>query len=186
MNVPSGETRIGWIAFFDWLARVGRAVQRSGATADRPDKGTWPGMPYYDVTLDAPVWRNAANTGWVTGTTGGSGTSDHGALTGLADDDHPQYLNETRGDLRYSQLGHTHSYLTQATADGLYAALAHSHSGLVPSGGATGQVLAKNSATSFDMSWQTISSGGSAWDFDEGASGASYSFGALDLEEGPA
>lgn len=26
---------------------------------------------------------------------------DHGFLTGLADDDHPQYLNETRGDARY-------------------------------------------------------------------------------------
>lgn len=29
---------------------------------------------------------------------GGSGVSDHGALTGLADDDHPQYLNEARHD----------------------------------------------------------------------------------------
>ena len=27
--------------------------------------------------------------------------SDHGALSGLGDDDHPQYLNETRGDARY-------------------------------------------------------------------------------------
>lgn len=33
---------------------------------------------------------------------------DHGALTGLGDDDHPQYLNQTRGDGRYSRLGHTH------------------------------------------------------------------------------
>lgn len=30
-----------------------------------------------------------------------SGVSDHGDLTGLADDDHPQYLNQTRGDARY-------------------------------------------------------------------------------------
>lgn len=34
---------------------------------------------------------------------GGSGTSDHGALTGLADDDHPQYLTQGRGDARYLQ-----------------------------------------------------------------------------------
>lgn len=27
--------------------------------------------------------------------------ADHGALTGLGDDDHPQYLNEARGDARY-------------------------------------------------------------------------------------
>jgi hypothetical protein len=30
-----------------------------------------------------------------------AGTSDHGALTGLGDDDHTQYLNNTRGDARY-------------------------------------------------------------------------------------
>ena len=32
---------------------------------------------------------------------GGGGRSDHGALTGLADDDHPQYHNDARGDARY-------------------------------------------------------------------------------------
>jgi hypothetical protein len=36
------------------------------------------------------------------------GVTDHGALTGLADDDHPQYYNQARGDARYSQLGHSH------------------------------------------------------------------------------
>ena len=38
-----------------------------------------------------------------------SGATDHGALTGLADDDHTQYHNNARGDARYSQLGHTHA-----------------------------------------------------------------------------
>lgn len=37
---------------------------------------------------------------WVTGGAGG-GVTDHGALTGLSDDDHPQYFNQTRGDARY-------------------------------------------------------------------------------------
>lgn len=32
---------------------------------------------------------------------GGGGVTDHGDLTGLADDDHTQYLNNTRGDVRY-------------------------------------------------------------------------------------
>ena len=41
--------------------------------------------------------------------TGGGGVSDHGALTGLEDDDHSQYHNDARGDSRYSQLGHTHT-----------------------------------------------------------------------------
>lgn len=31
------------------------------------------------------------------------GASDHGALTGLSDDDHTQYHNDTRGDARYYQ-----------------------------------------------------------------------------------
>ena len=44
------------------------------------------------------------------GNTGGSG--DHGALAGLADDDHPQYLNNSRGDARYAAINHTHSSLT--------------------------------------------------------------------------
>lgn len=37
-----------------------------------------------------------------------SPVSDHGNLIGLGDDDHTQYHNDTRGDARYSQLGHTH------------------------------------------------------------------------------
>jgi hypothetical protein len=40
--------------------------------------------------------------------TAGAGVTDHGALTGLADDDHPQYHTDARGDARYSLLGHTH------------------------------------------------------------------------------
>lgn len=32
---------------------------------------------------------------------GGGGVTDHGALTGLSDDDHTQYFNQTRGDARY-------------------------------------------------------------------------------------
>ena len=31
----------------------------------------------------------------------GGGVTDHGALTGLGDDDHSQYLNQVRGDVRY-------------------------------------------------------------------------------------
>lgn len=54
-----------------------------------------------------------------------SGATDHGALTGLADDDHTQYHNNARGDARYSKLGHTHTRTTTigATFDGRGAAL---------------------------------------------------------------
>lgn len=39
------------------------------------------------------------NTNWVVVSSGSGGVTDHGALTGLSDDDHTQYLNETRHDL---------------------------------------------------------------------------------------
>lgn len=42
------------------------------------------------------------DTEWVDQTGGsGGGVTDHGALTGLSDDDHTQYHNDTRGDARY-------------------------------------------------------------------------------------
>lgn len=44
--------------------------------------------------------------------------NDHGGLNGLGDDDHVQYFNQTRGDARYSLLGHTHNYLSDAPSDG--------------------------------------------------------------------
>ena len=45
---------------------------------------------------------------------GGAGVTDHGALTGLADDDHPQYLDNTRGDTRY----YTKAQVDSAVAGG--------------------------------------------------------------------
>lgn len=36
-----------------------------------------------------------------------AGISDHGGLTGLSDDDHTQYHNDTRGDARYTLIAHT-------------------------------------------------------------------------------
>ena len=42
---------------------------------------------------------------------GGGGVTDHGALTGLGDDDHTQYHNDTRGDVRY---------YTKAASDAAY------------------------------------------------------------------
>lgn len=38
---------------------------------------------------------------WIPATVSSGGVTDHGALTGLSDDDHPQYHNDTRGDARY-------------------------------------------------------------------------------------
>lgn len=64
------------------------------------------------------VVANAADIGRVSAF-GGGGVTDHGALTGLGDDDHAQYHNDARGDARYSQLGHDH--------DTEYSGLSHTH-----------------------------------------------------------
>lgn len=47
---------------------------------------------------------------------GGGGASDHGALTGLGDDDHSQYHNDARGDVRYYTQGQVDTSLS-AKAD---------------------------------------------------------------------
>ena len=47
------------------------------------------------LVLQGTTW------GAATITTGGGGVTDHGALTGLADDDHLQYHTDARGDARY-------------------------------------------------------------------------------------
>jgi hypothetical protein len=46
---------------------------------------------------------------WSVPAGGGGGVTAHSALTGLTNDDHTQYYNQTRGDARYTQIGHTHT-----------------------------------------------------------------------------
>ena len=64
-----------------------------------------------DVDTTGAVTGNALlfdGTTWGPGTVsggGGGGVTDHGALTGLGDDDHTQYHNNARGDVRYDALG---------------------------------------------------------------------------------
>lgn len=42
-----------------------------------------------------------------------AGVTAHGSLTGLGSDDHLQYHNDVRGDVRYSQLMHNHTGVYQ-------------------------------------------------------------------------
>lgn len=53
------------------------------------------------VTDGQALVRQGSSWGAATITTGGGGVTDHGALTGLADDDHLQYHTDARGDARY-------------------------------------------------------------------------------------
>lgn len=82
------------------------------------------GVVYYDNTLE--TYRGWNGTAWID--LGSTGVTDHGALTGLGDDDHPQYLNEARGDARYvNEVDHTKAAhdalnINADTVDGSHAA----------------------------------------------------------------
>ncbi|WP_020398989.1 hypothetical protein [Kordiimonas gwangyangensis] len=75
-----------------------------------------------DVGEEAPedgeslVWHAGVGE-WRPATISSGGVTDHGALSGLGDDDHPQYLNSTRGDARYYTKGQVDAALaTKAPA----------------------------------------------------------------------
>lgn len=63
------------------------------------------GLPVGGSTGQALVKSSNANYAveWetISGGGGGGGVTDHGALTGRGDDDHTQYHNDARGDVRY-------------------------------------------------------------------------------------
>ena len=61
--------------------------------------------------------------------TGGSGSSDHGALAGLENDDHPQYHTDARGDARY---------YTKSQLDGVLALIPNTGQVTVDFGNASG------------------------------------------------
>ena len=85
------------------------------------------------------VWNAGASKYVLATVTSGGGVTDHGALTGLGDDDHTQYHNDTRGDARYSLLAHNHT--------GVYAAASHSHNDLYYTEAEVTSLLAGKSAT---------------------------------------
>jgi len=58
---------------------------------------------------------------------GGGGVTDHGDLTGLADDDHSQYLTTTRGDTRYYTKSQSDTSLAGKENTGVAAGLLAAH-----------------------------------------------------------
>jgi len=52
--------------------------------------------------------------------TGGGGVADHGALSGLADDDHTQYITTSRGDVRYQRLNDDLTAILTMLGSGAY------------------------------------------------------------------
>lgn len=90
-----------------------------------------------DSTLTAAVWQQFSGAG--------VGVTDHGALTGLADDDHPQYVLES---------------LLDAKGD-LYAASAADTPGRLAVG-ADGTVLTADAAQALGVKWAAPAAGTSA------------------------
>jgi len=121
----------------------------TGPTGDPGADGTdGQGVPVGGTT--GQVLAKASNADYVTEWVDASGgSSDHGTLTGLSDDDHTQYHNDSRGDARYytksqvdtslsgkADTSHTHSIanvtglqtaLDGKQASGSYAASSHTH-----------------------------------------------------------
>ena len=58
-----------------------------------------------DPTDGQVVAYDATARRWTVADPESGGVTDHGALSGLDDDDHTQYLNNARGDARYDALG---------------------------------------------------------------------------------
>jgi hypothetical protein len=66
----------------------------------------------------------------VTNQSSGGGVSDHGALTGLSDDDHSIYHTDARGDARYYLKSAVDTLLGNKENSGVAASLVSAHSGL--------------------------------------------------------
>lgn len=103
------------------------AASPSGAWAGQAEKiaafqdGAWafyaPKEGWLAWIADENVVAAFDGVGWaVISGGGGGGTSDHGLLVGLGDDDHAQYHNNARGDARYTPLAPT-TLGVNATAD---------------------------------------------------------------------
>lgn len=87
---------------------AGQLLVYNGTTLGWTDPGTVPTNldDLSDVAVagatdgQALVYQSGSGN-WIPATVSSGGVTDHGALTGLSDDDHPQYHNDTRGDARY-------------------------------------------------------------------------------------
>jgi len=112
-----------WLQWLDRIHNLSSSLEDYGTTANRPTKMLWIGRRYFDTTLNAPVWWDGS--AWIAGSGGGGGVTDHGALTGLADDDHTQYFNTTRGDARYSLTTHLHTGVYDPAGTAAAAVVTH-------------------------------------------------------------
>lgn len=108
--VQSSDSTTGQI-FVVVPAILGSVPIEVSTIGRKPSGGTWAVPAVGDqiwVTFEDALLTNCV---WLGAGSGSGGASDHGDLTGLGDDDHTQYYNTARGDARWAQLSHTHSYM---------------------------------------------------------------------------
>lgn len=109
-----------------WLASLVGAPGQDGAPGidgNSPVVGFGSGADADRLTIDGVV--SGPHLTGPPGDPGPAGTTDHGALTGLADDDHAQYHTDARGDARYSALGHNHAGAYDSAGTAAAAVSAH-------------------------------------------------------------
>lgn len=58
-----GNISSPWQQFHSEVFKALIALQTSGTTAQRPTKGLYVGRPYFDVTLNRPIWYTGTN--WI-------------------------------------------------------------------------------------------------------------------------
>jgi len=139
---------------------------------------------YPDAPADGSAYNRQDNS-WVPSVTG---VTDHGALTGLGDDDHPQYYNQTRGDARYTRglefLNHTSNldiHFSDAPADG--SAYNRQDNSWVLAGGGGGQTPMIGEIRLFYGSLANLQPG---WYFCDGTNGTPDMRGRVAFGEGGA
>lgn len=124
----------------------------------KPTKDTPPGELFaaktgsdvrYGINLDGVIYEVSLTPKSSAPSSGGSGgTSDHGALSGLSDDDHAQYHNDARGDARYP----LKSLLT--TKGDLYVRDGSAVNRLAI--GSDGQLLIPDTSNTVGMKWSNL------------------------------
>jgi hypothetical protein len=117
-----------------------------GDHASRPAASAVPEGTLYSCSDHGLIYQSDTSA-WATWATLGGGVTDHGALTGLTDDDHPQYLLES---------------LLDAKGDLIAASAADTPGRLGV--GTDGHVLTADSAQALGVKWAAAASGSVATD----------------------
>lgn len=103
---------------------MSQSVMRFESASDRDvalAQSLTEGMVTYDKSTNSLQLYNGST--WQNVAVGTVGVTDHGLLTGLGDDDHPQYLTEARGDARYFTESEADSRFVNITGDSMTGSL---------------------------------------------------------------